>query len=95
MDCERMVFSGHALKRMFEGAIDGDDVRAVVVGGDTIAAYPNDAPHPSALLLGWAQGRPLHVVVARDPETGHCVVVTTYVPDPGLWEQGYRRRRRP
>lgn len=34
--------------------------------GDVIEAYPGDAPYPSSLILGFAETRPVHAVVARD-----------------------------
>lgn len=37
MDCKRVVFSGHAIQRMFERAISRDDVLAVIAQGETIA----------------------------------------------------------
>lgn len=40
MDCEGIVFSGHALKRMFEGAIGEGDVLAVVVARDHLRSRP-------------------------------------------------------
>lgn len=68
-------------------------IAAVLRVGEVIADYPEDAPFPSRLLLGFALGQPVHVVVARDPESGACFVVTVYRPDPQLWEQDHKTRR--
>lgn len=42
------------------------DVRLVAGSGEMIADYPNDTPYPSCLVLGFVQGRPLHLVTAVD-----------------------------
>lgn len=89
------VFSGHAVRQMFARGISVQDVQEVGTGGDTIAEYPEDAPYPSRLLLGFVRGRPIHVVLAfdQDTETGH--VVTCYVPAAAIWEPDFRTRRKP
>ncbi len=55
MDCQQVVFSGHAIQRMFERAVGRDDVLAVIAQGETIAEYADDKPYPSRLLLGFAK----------------------------------------
>jgi hypothetical protein len=78
---------------MFARAITVADVRAIVVHHDVIAEYPDDKPYPSVLLLGYAAGRPLHVVVAHESDTGRCIVVTAYEPKRDQWETGFKVRR--
>jgi hypothetical protein len=80
---------------MFERGLGRDEVIAVIEGGETITDYPEDRPYPSVLMLGFASGRPIHVVVARDVETGVCIVVTAYEPPPEHWEPGFKKRRTP
>ena len=80
MDCGRVVFSGHAIQRMFERGISRDDVLAVIVQGETIAEYADDKPHPSRLLLGYVETKPLHVVLASDEAADVCIVVTVSEP---------------
>lgn len=57
--------------------------------------YPDDKPLPSKLILGFSNGRPIHVVLAYDAanETGY--VITAYVPDENLWNNNYKSRRKP
>ena len=93
MDCSAVRFSGHALRRMFERGLTRTDVLAVITTGAVIANYPEDRPYPSSLLLGFPQGRAIHVVVARDEDRGECYVVTAYPPDPNLWQDDFRSRR--
>jgi len=80
---------------MFERSIGEQEVKAVVVKGDVIASYPDDRPYPSELLLGFVGGRTLHVVASREPATGRCFVVTAYEPDPAVWNDDFKSRRRP
>ena len=93
MDCKSVRYSRHAIERMFQRSIRPDDVLACIRSGEAIANYPDDSPYPSALLLGFVQDWPLHVLVAREPETGNCYVVTAYRPDPELWGSDFRTRR--
>jgi uncharacterized protein DUF4258 len=93
MDCRQVLFSGHALRRMFERALRAEDVLAALGSGEQIADYPDDQPFPSRLLLDFLDGRPIHVVVAVDADRGVCYVVTAYEPDLDLWEPDFRRRR--
>ena len=71
MTCERVVFSGHAIQRMFPRGMRPDAVNAVISGGETVADYPDDSPYPSRLLLGFVESRPFHVVVALGCRDGH------------------------
>lgn len=93
MDCERIVFSGHALRRMFERGITVSDVTNVLKHGEAITEYPDDLPFASALMLGYVEDNPLHVVVARDEANGGCFVITAYSPDPAFWEADFKKRR--
>lgn len=89
----KLVFSVHALRRMFERRISVDDVAAVIGSGETIENYPDDKPYPSRLVLGWNGARPVHVVVAQNLSDNELIVVTVYEPDAELWDDNFRRRR--
>ena len=93
MDCKHLHFSRHAFERMFQRAIDPDAVAQLVSGGEVIADYPDDRPFPSALILGFHAGQPVHAVVARDQQTGDCYLVTIYRPDPAIWDDAFKTRR--
>jgi hypothetical protein len=93
MDCSSVHYSRHAIERMFQRSLSPAAIAIVLQAGEVIASYPEDTPYPSQLLLGFVSEQPVHVVVARDPETGACFVVTVYRPDPQQWEQDYRTRR--
>ena len=93
MECSQILFSVHALWRMFEREIHENEVLAAIRGGEMIAEFPDDTPSPSFLMLHYQEGQPLHVVAAKDEATGACLVVTVYRPDPGRWTPDFRNRR--
>ena len=93
MDCASVQFSRHALERMFERAVSPHTVRRLIREGEEIASYPDDQPLPSALILGFEAGSPVHLVVAKNPVTRACIVVSIYYPDPALWRGDFRTRR--
>ena len=93
MDCKNLHSSRHAFERMFQRGIDPDAVMRLVSSGEVIADYPDDQPFPSTLMPGFHAGQPVHAVVARDPGSGECYLVTIYRPDPVMWDEAYRKRR--
>lgn len=62
-----LIFTTHALRRMPPRGILVREVREVLHAPVLVEDYPDDMPYPSRLVLGWAGGRPLHVVVADEP----------------------------
>jgi hypothetical protein len=95
MECKRIIFSGHAIRRMFERSIRKPDVLGVVGSGEIIAEYPDDVPFPSYLILGFANDQPVHVVVALDRRSQTCHIITVYVPDLIRWQADFKTRRSP
>ena len=91
-NCKEVIFSGHAIRRMFEREISRSAVHSVLSSGETIAEYPDDIPFPSILMLGFINGKPLHVVVAINHEN-ICYVVTSYIPALDKWSDGFTIRR--
>ena len=80
---------------MFEREISDEEVLKVIQEGEVIEEYPNDEPYPSMLILGFVNDRPIHVVLAVNEEESMGIVVTAYQPDPSLWRDNFRRRRKP
>lgn len=91
----RLVFTAHAIRQMFARNIGTDEVRSVAAHGAIVADYPDDAPYPSRLLLGFVGDRPLHLVLARDASTQTGFVITAYEPTTELWEPDFKHRRSP
>jgi hypothetical protein len=84
----------HVLKRMVERGIARSEVRDVLLSGERIEDYPTDAPFPSALFLGWAGGRPLHVVAAYSAGRRTAHIITVYEPDASHFEPDFKTRRK-
>ncbi|MGH9806527.1 MAG: DUF4258 domain-containing protein [Terriglobia bacterium] len=78
---------------MFERSVPPEAVARIIREGEVIASYPDDQPFPSALILGYEQNKPIHLVLPRDPASGICFVITVYHPDPALWDEDFRTRR--
>ena len=95
MKLRSIQFRLHAIRRMFEREISGQEVLKVIREGEVIEEYPNDEPYPSMLILGFVNDRPIHVVLAVNEEESMGIVVTAYQPDPSLWRDNFRRRRKP
>ena len=89
----KVVFRGHALRRMFERSIGVEDVEAVLDSGEIVESYPEDRPYPSRVMLGWRGEQALHVVVAENPGDNELIVITAYEPDAAQWEPGFKRRK--
>ena len=89
----KLVFRVHALQRMTLRHITPEEVREVLTNGQTVENYPDDTPYLSRLVLSYVNGRPLHVVAAYNAVDDEAIVVTAYDPDPGLWENDFRRRK--
>ena len=94
VEAHRIQYRQHAIQRMTERDIERQDIAAVLLTGERIEDYPDDYPLPSALILGWKDSRPLHVVVAFNAATGVAQVVTVYDPGADHLERGFRARRR-
>jgi hypothetical protein len=89
-----VLFTPHAITQMTgsDRLITLLEVLNVVSNGEIIEDYPNDRRGHSCLLLGTGDAeRPLHVVCA--PKEDHFTIITAYVPDNTIWEEGFRKRR--
>ena len=54
MNCSHVVFTGHALRRMFQRELGKDDIIEILKCGECIAEYLEDQPYPSYLMLGFS-----------------------------------------
>jgi UV DNA damage repair endonuclease len=91
---KRILFLPHALSQMNspERMISTEEVRAVLLHGEVIEDYPEDARGHSCLMLGRGEGKRLvHVVCA--PKSDYLAVITAYLPSPSEWELDWRTRR--
>lgn len=89
----KIIYSDHAIDRIFEGDISKTGVTHVLNKGEVIENYPKDKPFPSKLILGWYNNKPIHIVVGEDSKKEVLYIITAYVPDLKKWEQGFKARK--
>ncbi len=94
MQCKKIVFSGHAITRMFERGVTKQEVVSVIHYGEIIFEYPDDQPYPSKLLLSFVDKNALHIVVSHNIKNNFCYIVTAYKPSKSLWHDDYKTRRK-
>jgi hypothetical protein len=79
---------------MFRRNISLEDVKFILDNGEVIREYKDDKPYPSFLLLEFKDLRPLHLLVAKDIETGDCILITVYEPDKHIWSTDFKTKIR-
>jgi hypothetical protein len=78
---------------MLEKGITTQEIERTVLQGETIQEYNDDRPFPSRLVLSFIERRPIHVVVAQNPTTQECIIITCYEPDVLLWNIDFKSKR--
>ncbi|MFH0879410.1 MAG: DUF4258 domain-containing protein [Lentisphaerota bacterium] len=89
----KIIYRQHAIKRMHERGISEEEIEQAIASGAVIENYPNDTPFASALLLGMAGTRAIHVVFADDVQDDIRIIITVYVPDCTIWNEDLKTRR--
>lgn len=87
---DQFFITNHARVRMFQRNITTDIVKEVVQNGEIIEEYPDDKPCPSALILGYWDNNPLHIVIAECED--HARIITVYHPEKEKWVD-YKKRK--
>ncbi len=93
MNCQKLVFSSHAIQQMFFRRISKEDVKTAINYGEVIEEKPDDTTFLSYLILDFVNNKPIHVVFSYDQINDTGYVVTAYIPDPQLWTDNFRKRR--
>ena len=88
---DNFAISAHARIKMFQRNVSTDDIKGLVIKGEIIEEYIDDEPCPSALMLGFLENSPYHVVIAECED--HVRIITVYIPEEDKWIR-YRIRRR-
>ena len=91
---KRLLFLPHAVKQMSrpERMISAQEVRRVILHGEIIEDYPEDARGHSCLIACKGEdGRLIHVVCA--PKLEYLAVITAYLPKASEWGQDFKTRR--
>jgi hypothetical protein len=76
--------SGHAHKERQEEIIHTGEIREALINCEILENYPKDPKGPSCLVLGYAMGRPVHVVCGR-AKNDWLLIITVYIPKPPKW----------
>ncbi len=90
----RFEWRKHTLVRLAEKNISQDVAIEVIMKGEVIEDYPHNTPFPSCLMLGWVGGKPYHVVVSFDKDSGMGYIITAYEPSLDKFEPDFKTRRR-
>jgi hypothetical protein len=89
---ETLAVTQHMTLRLRERRIRIDDVINAINTGEIIESYPDDYPHPSCLVFGFALGgRFLHVVCGVG--SGRLWIITAYYPGADKWEADGKTRK--
>jgi hypothetical protein len=89
---EKVMLTQHFLDRIGKRGILFAHVKSAVGNGTIIEQYPDDYPHPSALILGYVEhNNPIHLVIGVGD--GVAWLITAYYPDPEKWEKDYMTRK--
>ena len=78
MTCEEISYSDHAISQMFRSYISVEDINSTLKYGVVVSEYVHDRLFPSYLILGFVGTWPIHVVVAKNDNINHCIVITAY-----------------
>lgn len=92
MSDRTLIFSSHAVRRMFARRISEAEVEIAINRGTIIESYPDDTPFASYLVL-FIDGCPIHVVYSIDESTNIIYVITAYNPDSAIWENNFSVRK--
>lgn len=81
----------HALTEARKDGLTTDDLETAVLVGEVVEDYG-----ARVLLLHTVEDYrlPFHVVLEFIPGDDFATVVTAYIPDPELWEPGWKTRRK-
>lgn len=84
--------SFHAEKERYAEDISLSDIEAAIANSEILEDYPHDPRGGSCLVLGYAEGRPIHIVCGYT-STKSIRVITVYIPKSPKWVD--ERTRRP
>ena len=90
---EKIRWTTHGLARIQSRGISTDDVKNCIMHGEIIEDYPDDYPHPSALIFGHKlTGETIHAVCGMDEEI--LYFITAYEPTTTKFMEDLRTRRK-
>ncbi|NBJ93088.1 DUF4258 domain-containing protein [Parablautia muri] len=90
---ENIAVTEHARIRLYERHLNIDDIVNGINSGEIIKQYSDDRPLPSCLILGFSvKSKYIHIVASCD--TDFIYLITAYFPNPTMWENDLRTRKR-
>jgi hypothetical protein len=91
----RIRITDHADEEAQDDNLTFDEIYFSVLTGEIIENYPADKPYPSCLIFGETfSGDPVHSVWAYKQQNRWTVLITVYRPDPNLWINFRKRRKK-
>jgi hypothetical protein len=78
-------YSSHAEDKIAECNVTDREVREVVLSGEVLETYTEDARGWSYLLLGFPKARTLHVQIGFNRWRQLAIIITVYEPSPPKW----------
>ena len=88
----KILWTTHGLARLQERDISVDDVKNCIMNGEIIEEYPDDFPHPSALIFGYTvKKKIIHVVCGIDENV--LYLITAYIPTTKKFLEDLKTRR--
>jgi len=76
--------SFHAEKERYAEDIRISDLEAAILNGEILEDYSDDPRGPSCLILGYSQGRPIHIVCGHSG-VEWVRIITVYIPKKPKW----------
>ncbi len=88
---DNYIVTKHGWKRSMERGISLSIIHDSIECGEIIENYDDDEPFPSCLILGYYNGKPVHIVLS----VNECqiFIITAYYPDLSRWKEDYRTRK--
>ena len=88
---QSVVLTQHFLDKIEIRSIKLADIKAAIMNGEIIEQYPDDYPHPSCLVLGFSDNKPLHIVIGNNGDM--LWLITAYIPNIDKWKDDYKTRK--
>ncbi len=88
-----VVISSHADQEAADEAIDIAEIYDAILNDEILEHYADTGRGESCLVLGFVNGRPIHVVCGWRRED--VVIITVYIPKPPKFLDPWTRRSSP
>ena len=85
--------SEHVIRFLMAGKISLREIEDSVLSGKIIEIHQNPKRSQSALVLGYSEEKPVHVMCAAG-KNGWLVVLFAYIPGPPVWADPTHRKKK-